>query len=581
MKRFLLFLLFSLFISNSGFAQNTGITYQAVIYNPDGEELPGVDNPYAPLINQSICIQFSIVDADGNTEYQEQAQATTDAFGMVNLLIGTNTQTEGYAVDFANVEWSEATKFLVVELDVKGNCMSFLEISNQPLTYVPFAHYAENSSADEVLDALIVVVDQNELDSETADAELQQDIDQNEANGIATDLELQDAIAALQADVDQNESDADTADATLQSNIDTAVANATEAITNNAIANATTQVDVDQNESDADAAIAALQADVDQNESDADTADATLQSNIDTAVANATAAITNNAVAIATTQADVAANTAKVGYTEAAVSANTDVAANTAKVGYTEAAVSANTDVAANTAKVGYTEAAVSANTDVAANTAKVGYTEAAVSANTDVAANTAKYSKNEVDALIANLQSQINNLPPADVGDFYGGGVVFYIFESGDTGYVEGETHGLIAAVQDQSSGIRWYNGYYVATGATGFAIGTGSANTDAIISSQGGGGASAGVAWAYTGGGFTDWFLPSKDELNQMYTNKATINTTASANGGSNFSTNHYWCSTEINYGVAWAQSFNNGNQSAFYKTVTFPCVRAVRAF
>ena len=120
MKRFLLFLLFSLFISNSGFAQNTGITYQAVIYNPDGEELPGVDNPYAPLINQSICIQFSIVDADGNTEYQEQAQATTDAFGMVNLLIGTNTQTEGYAVDFANVEWSEATKFLVVELDVKG-----------------------------------------------------------------------------------------------------------------------------------------------------------------------------------------------------------------------------------------------------------------------------------------------------------------------------------------------------------------------------------------------------------------------------------------------------------------------------
>ena len=59
------------------------------------------------------------------------------------------------------------------------------------------------------------------------------------------------------------------------------------------------------------------------------------------------------------------------------------VAANTAKVGYTEAAVSANTDVAANTAKVGYTEAAVSANTDVAANTAKVGYTEPIYTLNT------------------------------------------------------------------------------------------------------------------------------------------------------------------------------------------------------
>ena len=59
------------------------------------------------------------------------------------------------------------------------------------------------------------------------------------------------------------------------------------------------------------------------------------------------------------------------------------VAANTAKVGYTEELVSANTDVAANTAKVGYTEAAVSANTDVAANTAKVGYTEPIYTLNT------------------------------------------------------------------------------------------------------------------------------------------------------------------------------------------------------
>ena len=37
----------------------------------------------------------------------------------------------------------------------------------------------------------------------------------------------------------------------------------------------------------------------------------------------------------------------------------------------------------------------------------------------------------------------------PRVVGDFYGGGVVFYIFESGDTGYVEGETHGLVCAIR------------------------------------------------------------------------------------------------------------------------------------
>ena len=71
----------------------------------------------------------------------------------------------------------------------------------------------------------------------------------------------------------------------------------------------------------------------------------------------------------------------------------------------------------------------------------------------------------------------------PVVFGDFYGGGVVFYIFVDGDTGYVLGETHGLIAAVEDQSSAQRWYNGSYVTTGATATAIGTGAASTTTII--------------------------------------------------------------------------------------------------
>ena len=142
MKRIFLILLF---ISSLGFSQSSGITYQAVIYNPNGEELPGIDNPYAPLTNQDVCLQFGIVDADGNVEYQEQVQVTTDAFGMVNLLIGTNTQTGGYAADFAGIEWSADAKFLKVDLDIKGNCTDFEELSNQPFTYVPFAYYSPAS----------------------------------------------------------------------------------------------------------------------------------------------------------------------------------------------------------------------------------------------------------------------------------------------------------------------------------------------------------------------------------------------------------------------------------------------------
>ena len=64
---------------------------------------------------------------------------------MVNLLIGTNTQTGGYAADFAGIQWTADAKFLVVDLDIKGTCNNFEELSNQPFTYVPFAYYSPAS----------------------------------------------------------------------------------------------------------------------------------------------------------------------------------------------------------------------------------------------------------------------------------------------------------------------------------------------------------------------------------------------------------------------------------------------------
>ena len=182
-------------------------------------------------------------------------------------------------------------------------------------------------------------------------------------------------------------------------------------------------------------------------------------------------------------------------------------------------------------------------------------------------------------------LTSSWKNTIGGDVnplGVFYQGGVVFYIFVDGDTGYVAGETHGLIAAVQDQSSGIRWYNGSYVTTEATSTALGTGATNTTTIISVQGATETSyaAGLARAYTGGGYTDWFLPSKDELNKMYLNRATINTTAASNSGSDFGNSYYWSSTEIGSNNAWFQYFNSGGQYSHDKSNAYS-VRAVRAF
>ena len=137
-------LLFVFLFSSAIFAQTQGITYQAVILNPEGQNIPGYNNQRAPLANKTICIRFNIYS--GTTlEYQETHLTTTDEFGMVNLVIGNGTPVGGTASTFSGIVWSGAPKNLMVEVDVRANCNNFVEISNQPLTAVPYALFALNS----------------------------------------------------------------------------------------------------------------------------------------------------------------------------------------------------------------------------------------------------------------------------------------------------------------------------------------------------------------------------------------------------------------------------------------------------
>ena len=109
----------------------------------------------------------------------------------------------------------------------------------------------------------------------------------------------------------------------------------------------------------------------------------------------------------------------------------------------------------------------------------------------------------------------------------------------------------------------------------AQGQAIGTGYKNTEAIVTQSGGGttvNKAGTIARAYRGpNSLSDWYLPSKDELNELFLKKDTV-------GG--FSTGLYWSSSEYAATYAWDQDFLYGSQGVTSKSKT-TSVRPVRAF
>ena len=144
-------LLFAFCVSFSLFGQNNrnGISYQALITSPVNENgitisLPGVDKKIISYRYSDVCLRFSFLDSNGNTEYVETQQTTTDNYGMVNLVIGTGTPDAGYSWD--NIAWTTESKSLKVDVDYgRGktvSCDNFVGLSVQELTAVPFALYA-------------------------------------------------------------------------------------------------------------------------------------------------------------------------------------------------------------------------------------------------------------------------------------------------------------------------------------------------------------------------------------------------------------------------------------------------------
>jgi hypothetical protein len=160
--------------------------------------------------------------------------------------------------------------------------------------------------------------------------------------------------------------------------------------------------------------------------------------------------------------------------------------------------------------------------------------------------------------------------------GNFYIGQPIFggrvgYIFQPGDPGYDANVQHGIILSNVDVASTIAWWNGSNISVSTT-FAIGSALTNTDAIIAAQGSGTYAATAARNYSAGGYTDWCLPTYDELEKLYLNRVALSWTLSG---------RYWSSSQNSASNAWYLQAAGGMAATAKSNSVNQYVRAIRYF
>lgn len=160
--------------------------------------------------------------------------------------------------------------------------------------------------------------------------------------------------------------------------------------------------------------------------------------------------------------------------------------------------------------------------------------------------------------------------VPPLEIGDTHAGGIVFYLDANGE--------HGLVGAPAANETSKPWvqYTNDQIHTYATLTAIGTGLDNTLLLLGVHApyGSGIAAGFCYFATIGGYGDWYLPSIDELKEMYN-------ALHLSGLGGFQDGVYWSSTQVLDHIGWAFDFENGVNYYSAATTSSQRVRPIRAF
>lgn len=161
-------------------------------------------------------------------------------------------------------------------------------------------------------------------------------------------------------------------------------------------------------------------------------------------------------------------------------------------------------------------------------------------------------------------------------IGEFFGGGIVFYVYK---TNNVE---HGLVASLSDLSGSAAWgLSGTNVANCESTW---NGNTNTLAFIGQGGSASDAPGLCDAYSNGTFTDWYLPSIDELTALYNARFLVNKALWSDGNGStieLGSGGYWSSTEVDAATSRAFDFGAGYSGPSVTKSSVNAVRAVRAF